>query len=142
MSTPINLLTGHEYARKGTLINLAAVLDGLPWNDNGLIAAIAQCQASGEVLMLAWMNRTALEESLATRRVCYWSRSRQALWRKGETTGAAQRLISACFDCDGDAVLLLVEQALGACHTGRNSCFYNVIRGDQVEVLSDAPSSP
>lgn len=115
---------------------LAAVLDALPWNADGLVAAIAQQHDSGEVLMLAWMNRVALEETLATGWSCYWSRSRQALWRKGETSGHRQRLIEARLDCDGDAVLLLVEQNGPACHTGRPSCFYNTIRQEEVEVIT------
>ncbi|GAB4061745.1 phosphoribosyl-AMP cyclohydrolase [Uliginosibacterium sediminicola] len=134
-----NLLIAHEYSPAGTQLPLAAVLDGLPWNEDGLIAAIAQQYDSGEVLMLAWMNRTALEETLASGRVCYWSRSRRQLWRKGETSGAVQRLIEARFDCDGDALLLRVAQSGGACHTGRASCFYNRIEGPQVSILDSAP---
>lgn len=117
---------------------LIAVLDALPWNVDGLIAAIAQQHDSGEVLMLAWMNRDALEETLRTGRVCYWSRSRQQLWRKGESSGHRQQLIEARLDCDGDAVLLQVVQQGPACHTGRPSCFYNAIREDQVEVITAA----
>ena len=115
---------------------LAAVLEAIPWNAEGLIAAIAQQHDNGEVLMLAWMNRTALEETLASGQVCYWSRSRQQLWRKGQTSGHRQRLIEARLDCDGDAVLLLVEQQGPACHTGRPNCFYNAIRDAQVSVIS------
>lgn len=115
---------------------LAAVLEAIPWNAEGQIAAIAQQHDSGEVLMLAWMNRTALEETLASGQVCYWSRSRQQLWRKGQTSGHRQRLIEARLDCDGDAVLLLVEQQGPACHTGRPNCFYNAIRDAQVSVIS------
>jgi phosphoribosyl-AMP cyclohydrolase len=125
-----------EQAEKGDRRPLSAVLDALPWNADGLIAAIAQQHDSGEVLMLAWMNRVALEETLASRRVCYWSRSRQSLWRKGETSGHFQRLVEARLDCDGDAVLLTVEQTGAACHTGRPSCFYNAIREGAVEVIS------
>ena len=108
----------------------------LKYDANGLIPCIAQDHASGEVLMLAWMNRTALEETLASGQVCYWSRSRQQLWRKGQTSGHRQRLIEARLDCDGDAVLLLVEQQGPACHTGRPNCFYNAIRDAQVSVIS------
>lgn len=115
---------------------LAAMLEAIPWNAEGLIAAIAQQHDSGEVLMLAWMNRTALEETLASGQVCYWSRSRQQLWRKGQTSGHRQRLIEARLDCDGDAVLMLVEQQGPACHTGRPNCFYNAIRDAQVSVIS------
>lgn len=115
---------------------LAEVLEAMPWNADGLIAAIAQQHDSGEVLMLAWMNRAALEETLASGQVCYWSRSRQQLWRKGETSGYRQRLVEARLDCDGDAILLLVEQQGPACHTGRPSCFYNAIRDARVCVIS------
>ncbi|MDO6385927.1 phosphoribosyl-AMP cyclohydrolase [Uliginosibacterium sp. 31-12] len=132
-----NLLGAHEMDVGGTRLPLAAVLDNLPWSAEGLIAAIAQQHDSGEVLMLAWMNRTALEETLLAGRVCYWSRSRQKLWRKGETSGATQHLIEARFDCDGDALLLRVDQNAGACHTGRSSCFYNAVLGDEIVILSN-----
>lgn len=115
---------------------LKAVLQAIPWSAEGLIAAVAQQHDTGQVLMLAWMNRAALEESLSTRQVCYWSRSRQRLWRKGESSGHVQQLIEARLDCDGDAVLLLVNQKGPACHTGRPNCFYNAIRGDDVEVIT------
>ncbi len=133
------LLLRHEAAPVGTSSPLVAVLDGLPWNADGLIAAIAQQHDSGEVLMLAWMNRAALEETLATGRACYWSRSRQAMWRKGETSGCSQFVREVLLDCDGDALLLRVEQRGAACHTGRRSCFYNRIEGTRVAVLSDPP---
>lgn len=129
-----------EYAAAGTQRPLPEVLDALPWNDAGLIAAIAQQHDSGEVLMLAWMNRAALQETLRSGRVCYWSRSRQQLWRKGETSGHRQRLISAHLDCDGDALLLRVEQHGGACHTGRASCFYHTLDQHGLTVSCAAPS--
>jgi phosphoribosyl-AMP cyclohydrolase len=125
-----------EQAEVGQGLPLADVLDAIPWNANGLVATIAQQYDTGEVLMLAWMNRTALEETLATGQVCYWSRSRQKLWRKGETSGHRQYLIEARLDCDGDAILLRIEQQGPACHTGRPSCFYNSIQSDQVVVIS------
>ena len=103
----------------------------------GLVPAIAQQHDSGEVLMMAWMNRESLAETLSTGRVCYWSRSRQTLWRKGETSGHVQRLVELRFDCDNDALLLLVDQTGPACHTNRRSCFYNAVRGDAVEVISE-----
>lgn len=131
------LLERNEASLAGNRLPLAAVLDSLPWNADGLIAAIAQQHDTGEVLMLAWMNRKALEETLATRRVCYWSRSREAMWRKGETSGAVQALVDARFDCDGDAILLRVMQTAGACHTGRISCFYNAIEAGEVVILCD-----
>lgn len=125
-----------EQAERGERRPLEAVLAAIPWNADGLITAIAQQHDSGEVLMLAWMNREALLETLSTGRVCYWSRSRQTLWRKGESSGHRQRLIEARLDCDGDAVLLRVDQQGPACHTGRPNCFYNAIRDDAVEVIT------
>jgi phosphoribosyl-AMP cyclohydrolase len=95
---------------------------------DGLIAAVAQQHDTGEVLMLAWMNRDAVRLTLTEGRVCYWSRSRQALWRKGETSGQIQRLHELRLDCDGDALLLLVDQHGVACHTGRRSCFFRAWR--------------
>ena len=95
---------------------------------DGLVPAIAQQHDTGEVLMLAWMNQDAVRASLSEGRACYWSRSRQALWRKGETSGQVQRLIELRLDCDGDALLVLVDQHGVACHTGRRSCFYRAAR--------------
>ncbi|PAV47242.1 phosphoribosyl-AMP cyclohydrolase [Pseudomonas sp. HAR-UPW-AIA-41] len=132
----MNLWLQLEQAGLGDSRPLAEVLAAIPWSADGLIAAIAQQHDSGEVLMLAWMNRAALEETLASGQVCYWSRSRQQLWRKGETSGHRQRLVEARLDCDGDAVLLLVEQQGPACHTGRPNCFYNAIRDERVCVIS------
>ena len=110
------------------------MLDELPWNVDGLLPAIAQQFDSGEVLMMAWMNRDALDETLATGRVCFWSRSRQALWRKGESSGQVQMLKELRFDCDGDTILLKVDQTGPACHTGRRDCFYNRVQGDRLVV--------
>jgi len=126
-----------EGAAVGSRFPLGQVLDALPWNSDGLIAAIAQQHGSGEVLMLAWMNRTALNEALATGQVCYWSRSRRQLWRKGESSGHWQQLVEARLDCDGDAVLLIVDQQGPACHTGRPTCFYNAIDGDYVHIITE-----
>lgn len=128
------LLQTLESAPIGEAASLREVIDRLSWDDHGLIAAVAQRYDSGEVLMLAWMNRAALEETLATGRVCYFSRSRQRLWRKGEESGHAQRLVELRFDCDGDALLLRVEQTGPACHTNRSSCFYLRVDGDRVVV--------
>jgi phosphoribosyl-AMP cyclohydrolase len=94
------------------------------WNPDGLVPAVAQQHDTGEVLMLAWMNKESLAETVATGRVCYWSRSRRRLWRKGETSGHHQRLVEARLDCDGDTILLLVDQTGPACHTGARSCFF------------------
>jgi len=104
------------------------IFDRLSFNESGLVAAIAQQHDTGEVLMLAWMNSESIEETLATGQVCYFSRSRGKLWRKGETSGQVQRLVELRIDCDGDALLLLVDQTGVACHTGRRSCFYTAIQ--------------
>lgn len=118
----------------------ASVLDALRFNADGLVTAVAQQHDTQEVLMLAWMNRNAVVETLATGRVCYWSRSRQALWRKGETSGHMQRLVEMRVDCDGDALLVLVEQTGAACHTGERTCFYRAVQdGALVDAGSLAP---
>lgn len=132
------MIKTHERAPTGHTSPLIQVLERLPYNAEGLLPAIAQQYDTGEVLMLAWMNRTAIEETLATGRVCYWSRSRQAFWRKGETSGQVQRLIEMRLDCDGDALLLRVDQRGPACHTGRRSCFYNRVQDNDV-VVAEAP---
>ncbi len=114
-----------------------AVLDAVRFDAAGLVPAIAQQHDSGQVLMMAWMNRAALAETLATGRVCYFSRSRGTLWRKGEMSGQVQRLKDLRIDCDGDAILLLVDQTGVACHTGRRSCFYRAARdGALVEIMA------
>ncbi len=100
------------------------------FNADGLIPVIAQQHDTGEVLMLAWMNREALHETLATGRLCYYSRSRGKLWRKGETSGQTQTLVELRLDCDGDTILALVDQHGVACHTGRRSCFFNALQGN------------
>ena len=115
----------------------AALLTALAFNDEGLVPAIAQQHDSGEVLMLAWMNREAIEQTLASGAACYWSRSRGRLWRKGETSGQTQRLVEIRVDCDGDAVLLLVDQTGVACHTGRRSCFFRALRGNALETIAE-----
>lgn len=104
-------------------------LDEVRWNDDGLVTAIVQDHETGEVLMLAWMNRESLALTLKEKVAIYWSRSRGRLWRKGESSGHRQRLEECRLDCDGDAILLKVEQMGGiACHTGRKSCFYRRLR--------------
>jgi phosphoribosyl-AMP cyclohydrolase len=116
---------------------MSDIFEAIRFNAAGLVAAVAQQHDTGEVLMLAWMNRAAVEETLATGRVCYFSRSRGKLWRKGESSGQAQRLVDLRIDCDGDAVLLLVDQTGVACHTGRRSCFYTAVRyGALVEIAA------
>ena len=110
-------------------------LDQVKWDAQGLVPVIAQEQATGDVVMFAWMNREAVEETLATGRVCYFSRSRGGLWRKGETSGHTQRLIEMRLDCDRDCLLLLVDQVGPACHTNHRSCFYTAVReGAEVEL--------
>lgn len=125
-----------------------AIIDAVLWDSRGLVPAIAQDAASGEVLMLAWMNRDALEKTLATGEAHYWSRSRSALWRKGETSGHVQRVVEIRLDCDGDALLLRIEQTGGiACHTGRRRCFFRrctdghwiVTEGDDPVLTSPGP---
>jgi len=112
------------------------------FNPDGLIPAIAQQHDTGEVLMLAWMNRESIEESLATGQVCYFSRSRQKLWRKGETSGQTQKLIELRLDCDGDTLLLLVAQTGVACHTGRRTCFYTALRDGALIEIASPETSP
>lgn len=113
-----------------------AWLDSLQWDASGLMPAIAQDDATGEVLMFAWMNRDALRETAETGRAVYWSRSRGKLWRKGEESGHVQRVNAIRLDCDQDVILLRIEQQGGiACHTGRRSCFFKELRdGDWVAV--------
>lgn len=114
-----------------------AVLAAIRFDRAGLVPAVAQQHDSGEVLMLAWMNREAVAETLATGRVCYFSRSRGGLWRKGETSGQVQQLRELRVDCDGDTLLLVVEQEGVACHTGRRSCFFRAVRdGKLVEIAA------
>jgi len=118
------------------------LLDTLVFDRDGLIPAIAQQHDSGEVLMLAWMNRAAIDETLSTGRVCYWSRSRQSLWRKGETSGQVQRLVEFRVDCDNDCLLLLVDQKGVACHTGRRNCFFTAIRDGEAKTIAAVEVDP
>ena len=108
----------------------------LKYNEAGLIPAIAQDASTGEVLMMAWMNVDAVEKTLETRRVTYWSRSRQSFWIKGETSGHTQELVDLRLDCDRDCLLAVVNQVGAACHTGRRNCFYtSVLDGVEVELI-------
>ncbi len=113
-------------------------LESLRFDADGLIPAIAQDDESGEVLMLAWMNRTALQRTLKSGRVTYWSRSRQELWEKGLSSGHRQSLIDLRVDCDRDCILMRVRQIGPACHTNRPSCFFTAVRDGQ-EVILSAP---
>ena len=114
------------------------ILAEVKFNADGLVPAIAQQHDSGEVLMMAWMNRDSIAETLATGRVCYWSRSRAALWRKGETSGHVQSLREMRLDCDGDTLLLLVDQTGPACHTNRRSCFFRAVRDGALVTIAEA----
>ena len=120
----------------------AAWIEGVAWNADGLVPAVAQDASTGEVLMLAWMNREALALTVESGDATYWSRSRKALWKKGETSGHALRVVEIRIDCDADAVLLRVESVAGiACHTGRRRCFFNKLEGEGGErrwVATDA----
>jgi len=107
-------------------------LNKINWAADGLVPAIAQDAANGRVLMVAWMDREALKRTVQSGEAVYWSRSRKKLWRKGEESGHVQRVKEVCLDCDGDVVLLLVEQSGGiACHTGRASCFFNRLQNEE-----------
>jgi phosphoribosyl-AMP cyclohydrolase len=106
-------------------------LDAIKFDSDGLVPAIAQQHDTGEVLMMAWMSRESVRITLAEGRACYWSRSRRALWRKGETSGQVQRLKELRLDCDGDALLVLVDQEGVACHTGRRTCFFHAWQNGQ-----------
>jgi phosphoribosyl-AMP cyclohydrolase len=107
-----------------TELNLSEVANRLSFNEQGLVPVISQDKSSKRVLMLAWMDKTALLRTLSTGRMTYWSRSRNQFWIKGETSGKTQTLIDMSIDCDGDTILCQVDQKGGACHTGRNDCFY------------------
>lgn len=131
-----------EGAPTGTQVALDTVFDALRFDAEGLLPAIAQHADSGEILMFAWMNRAALRETLQSGRVCYFSRSRGSLWRKGEVSGNVQRLKELRFDCDGDVVLMKIDQTGPACHTGRASCFYLKVEGEQVIVDRDIDVDP
>jgi len=131
-----------ENKPNGHRASLDEMLPYVKFNEQGLVPAIAQQHDSKEVLMMAWMNREALAETLQTGRVCYWSRSRGGLWRKGESSGQAQQLRSLALDCDGDTVLMLVDQTGPACHTGRRSCFFYQVEGEEVRINSDVLINP
>ena len=109
-------------------------LEQVRWTEDGLVPALAQEAGSGRLMMMAWMNREALEETLATGRVCYFSRSRKTLWRKGESSGQVQILKELRIDCDADTVLVKVDQTGPACHTGRRDCFYWKADADSVTI--------
>lgn len=120
----------------------AELLAEIAFDRDGLVAAVAQQHDSGEVLMMAWMNREAVERTLASGEVHYWSRSRMKLWRKGESSGQVQRLVELRVDCDGDTLLLLVDQKGVACHTGRRNCFFRAARNGKLETIADVVVDP
>lgn len=111
-------------------------LAAIKFDAQGLVPTIAQQHDTGEVLMMAWMDRDAVAETMRTGRACYWSRSRRAPWRKGDTSGHTQTLVDLRVDCDGDTLLVLVEQTGVACHTGRHNCFFRAIRGGALEEIA------
>ena len=119
-----------------------SVLGALSFNDDGLIPAIVQQFDTGEVLMMAWMNREAVLATLKEERGIFWSRSRGELWRKGETSGNVQILKEFRWDCDNDTILLQVDQAGVACHTGSVNCFFNAIRNGEVRIIAKTKSQP
>ncbi|HEX9701438.1 MAG TPA: phosphoribosyl-AMP cyclohydrolase [Rhodospirillales bacterium] len=120
----------------------AKVIDAVKFDGAGLVPAIAQQFDTGEVLMMAWMNRDAIAETLKTGRVCYWSRSRRKLWRKGETSGQVQTLKDFRWDCDADTLLVMVDQEGVACHTGRRNCFFNAVRDGKPQVIAEPDIDP
>ncbi|WP_293269104.1 phosphoribosyl-AMP cyclohydrolase [Neptunomonas sp.] len=118
-------------------------LESIKWDEQGLIPAIAQDYKTGRILMVAWMNQEALQLTVAEQRAIYWSRSRQKLWRKGEESGHVQVLHEIRLDCDRDVLVLQVEQKGGiACHTGRESCFYSVLRDGQWDAVDPVLKNP
>jgi phosphoribosyl-AMP cyclohydrolase len=127
---------GPEAARIEDPAARARLIEAIRFDARGLVPCIAQQHDSGEVLMMAWMTREAVEETLATGRVCYFSRSRGGLWRKGETSGQVQRLVDLRVDCDGDTLLALVDQTGVACHTGRRNCFFHALRDGEVTAIA------
>lgn len=111
-------------------------LAAVKFDAHGLVPAIAQQHDTGEVLMMAWMDRDAVAETMRTGRACYWSRSRQGPWRKGDTSGHIQSLVDLRIDCDGDTLLVLVDQTGVACHTGRHNCFFRAIRSGSLSEIA------
>ncbi len=120
----------------------APLLAEIKFDAQGLVTAVAQQHDTGEVLMVAWMNGEAVERTVATGEAHYWSRSRGRLWRKGETSGQVQRLIELRLDCDGDTLLLRVDQHGVACHTGRRNCFFRALRDGQLVTIADPVVTP
>ncbi|MBC8282501.1 MAG: phosphoribosyl-AMP cyclohydrolase [Nitrospinae bacterium] len=124
-----------EKLKNNSSLALNEVLEQLAFNEQGLIPVITQDAKTKTMLMFAWMNIESLQQTLATKKMTYWSRSRQQLWVKGETSGHLQRVFSMSFDCDGDAILCQVEQQGAPCHTGRQSCFYLNVEAENQQVI-------
>jgi phosphoribosyl-AMP cyclohydrolase len=122
--------------------SIERALGEIKFDRDGLVPAVAQQHDTGELLMVAWMNRDAVRATLSEGRACYWSRSRGRLWRKGETSGQIQLLREMRLDCDGDTLLLLVDQSGVACHTGRRSCFFRSWREGGWMVIAEPKTSP
>jgi phosphoribosyl-AMP cyclohydrolase len=118
------------------------VLDAVKFTSDGIIPAVSQQHDTGEILMVAWMNRDSIAETLRTGRVCFWSRSRQKLWRKGESSGQVQTLKEFRWDCDADTLLLQVDQQGVACHTGRHNCFFYAVRGGEIKEIAEVEIDP
>ena len=121
---------------------MSTIIEEITFTTDGLVPAIAQQHDTGEVLMVAWMNTDAVAETLDTGRGCYWSRSRQSLWRKGESSGQVQNLVEMRLDCDGDTLLLLVDQTGVACHTGRRNCFFRAVRDGELVTIAVVEVDP
>ena len=129
-----------EFITASERISLYDCIEHLTFNDQGLIPVVTQCHQSKEVLMHAWMNQAAIEKTLTTGLMTYWSRSRKAFWVKGETSGHIQQLVAMRFDCDGDTILCQVKQTGPACHTGRPNCFYLQVNTDSQAVQLYMPA--
>ena len=122
--------------------SIKKVLGRIEFDQNGLVPVIVQQYNTGAVLMMAWMNDNAITDTLKTGRICYYSRSRNSLWRKGEQSGQTQTLKDFRFDCDGDTILLQVKQTGVACHTGRQNCFFNAVRGQKIQTIEEIKIQP
>ncbi|MDA0782522.1 MAG: phosphoribosyl-AMP cyclohydrolase [Rickettsiales bacterium] len=118
------------------------IIETVKFNDDGLVPAIVQDSKTNEVLMMAWMNADALRESINNNRMYYFSRSRNRLWKKGETSGQIQKIIELRLDCDNDTILAIVEQEGVACHTGRKSCFFKTVDNDNIKINQDVVTPP
>ena len=126
-----------------TIMSKNSLWDAIKWNEKGLLPVIAQDAQSNEILMMAWMNRESLAQTIASNEAVYWSRSRQRLWHKGETSGHVQKVQDIQLDCDGDTLVLKVTQVGGiACHTGRANCFFRTLKGDHWEETAPVLKSP